>query len=65
MTKLAKLASLAALVATIIPCLMYFAGLIGHDAVKWIALAGTVTWFIATPLWMGRELPPDATEVEI
>jgi len=61
----AKIASLVALVATIMPCLLYFLGAIGLEAVKWTALVGTVVWFIATPLWMGRELPIDAAEVEI
>lgn len=60
-----KLISLVALGATMIPCLLYFSGSIGHDAVKISALVGTVGWFIATPLWMGRELPVDAKEVEI
>lgn len=57
--------SLVALAATIGPCLLYFAGLIDHETVKWIALAGTIAWFSSTPWWMGRELPIDASEVEI
>ena len=61
----AKIVSLVALSATIAPCLLYFMGVVGHDLVKWVALAGTVGWFISTPLWMGRELPVDAMEVEI
>lgn len=60
-----KLVSLVALAATIVPCLMYFGGMIGHDAVKLAALIGTIVWFIATPLWMGRKLPIDAQEVQI
>ena len=61
----AILASLVALAVTVVPCILYFTGAIGHDAVKWVALVGTAVWFIATPLWMGRELPVDAGEVEI
>ena len=60
-----KFASLIALSLVIVPCLLYFNGAIGLDAVKWTALAGTVGWFISTPLWMSRDLPVDATEVEI
>ncbi len=60
-----KLVSLLALLATIVPSVLCFMGMMGHDAVKWIALAGTIVWFIATPLWMGRELPLGADEVEI
>lgn len=65
MKTIAKLVSLVALGATVVPCLLYFAGAVGHDTVKWTALAGTIVWFISTPLWMGRELPIDAKEVEI
>jgi hypothetical protein len=61
----AKIASLIALGAVILPCLLYFAGAIGLDTVKWLALAGTIGWFIATPIWMSRELPKDAAQVEI
>lgn len=61
----AKIASLLALAATIVPSILFFTGTIEHDAVKWTALVGTVVWFIATPMWMGRELPVDAAEVEI
>ncbi len=61
----AKIVSLIALSAVIIPCLLFFIGMIGLDAVKWAALAGTIGWFVATPIWMSRELPKDAAEVEI
>jgi hypothetical protein len=61
----AKIVSLLALSAVIVPCLLFFAGAIGLDAVKWIGLAGTIVWFIATPLWMSREQSVDAAEVEI
>ena len=57
--------SLIALAATIIPSTLYFTGTIGHDAAKWATLVGTVLWFVATPLWVGRKLPVDAAEVEI
>ncbi len=61
----AKILSFVGLAATIVPCVLYFTGAIGHDAVKWTALAGTAVWFMATPLWMGRDLPIDAAEVEL
>ncbi len=55
MKNAAKLVSLVALAATIVPSVLYFSGAVGHDAVKWTAIVGTIVWFIATPLWMGRE----------
>ncbi len=67
MMKLAPLqiASLIALAATIVPSLLYFAGLIGHDAVNVAALVGTIAWFIVTPIWMGRTASIDDQEVQI
>ncbi|TWU51739.1 hypothetical protein [Rubripirellula reticaptiva] len=61
----AKLVSLVSLGAVMIPCVLYFADAISLDTVKWTALAGTIGWFLATPLWMSRELPIDSKEVEI
>lgn len=60
-----KLVSLVALCGTILPCFFYFLGVIDHEAVKVMALVGTILWFASTPWWMGRELPIDAKEVEI
>ena len=65
MTTPAKIVSLVALAATIVPCLMFFAGAMGHELVKTTALVATIVWFIATPMWVGQKLPVDATEVEI
>ncbi len=56
MNSSAKIASYVALAASIVPSLLYFTGTIEHEAVKWTALLGAVVWFVATPLWMGREL---------
>ncbi|QEG02425.1 hypothetical protein Mal15_65460 [Stieleria maiorica] len=65
MNNIAKLVSLVTLGLVIGPCLLYFTGTIGLDTVKVAALVGTVGWFIATPMWMSRKLPVDASEVEI
>lgn len=61
----AKTVSLLALTMVIAPCLLYFAGWVGQEVVTSTALVGTALWFVATPVWMGRELPIDAAEVEI
>ena len=61
----ARIVSLTSLSFVVIPCLLYFAGTISLDVVKWAALVGTVGWFIATPTWMSRKLPVDADQVEI
>lgn len=62
---IAKIVSLIALVLVVVPCLLFLTGSVGLDDVKLAALVGTIGWFIATPMWMSRELPVDASEVEI
>lgn len=57
--------SCAALGLTTVPSLLYLSGGVPLGVVKWVALAGTVAWFAATPLWMGRELEPDSDQVQI
>lgn len=54
MTFYAKLGSLVALATTIVPALLYYAGVMSHEAVKGFALAGTIGWFIAVPIWMSQ-----------
>lgn len=65
MQSAAKPISFVALAATILPSLLYFGGMMDHDAVKIAALVGTIVWFITTPMWMGREPSIDADQVEI
>jgi hypothetical protein len=60
-----KIVSLVALCATILPCFLYFGGMLGHDTVKTLALVGTIAWFIATPMWMSRKLSVADKEVEL
>jgi hypothetical protein len=50
----AKLVSFAALICTITPPVLFFAGQMDLDATKWWMLAATVAWFAATPIWMDR-----------
>ena len=65
MRNAAKIVSGIALLATIVPSVLFFAGTTEHEAVKIAALAGTILWFLAAPMWMGRERRVDDTEVEI
>ncbi|MEM9588836.1 MAG: hypothetical protein AAGA03_16260 [Planctomycetota bacterium] len=65
MKKVAKLLSLLTLALVLLPSLLYFSGTIELETAKWAALAGTIGWFVVTPIWMSRALPIDAKEVEI
>lgn len=65
MNQITKIISLVALLVTTVPSVFYFYGLISLDVVKPLALVGTIVWFIATPMWMGRKLDPTSDQVEI
>ena len=54
MRTLAKCVSAAALIGTILPSLLLFAGLVPLEQMKWWMLVATLAWFGATPVWMGR-----------
>ena len=54
MKNAARAISLVALVATILPPLLFFAGRMDIDTMKSWMLAATVAWFAATPVWMER-----------
>jgi hypothetical protein len=54
MKKLVVLISALGFAATALPCLLFFYGLIDHEAMNTVTLVGTIVWFVATPLWMGR-----------
>ena len=62
---LAKIVSLIALLAVIIPSILCFMGSMELDTVKQTALIGTIIWFIATPMWMSDKPHIDDQEVEI
>ena len=55
MKTLLRLVSAAALVGTIVPPLLHFAGVMDLDQTKFWMLAFTVVWFVATPFWMERK----------
>ena len=54
MKAVAKLVSLAALIGTIAPPVLFFTDRMDLDATKLWMLVATIAWFVATPLWMDR-----------
>ncbi|MCA9234901.1 MAG: hypothetical protein KDA44_05495 [Planctomycetales bacterium] len=58
--RILQVASWLSLAALIGPPTAFLAGRMELDAMKIWMLVATVTWFIVTPLWMGREKPHDA-----
>ena len=54
MKRAAQVVSLAALVGTILPPVLFFAGRMDIETMKGAMLVATVAWFAATPLWMRK-----------
>ena len=52
MKRVAQSISCLALVATLLPAVLFFADRIELPLAKLWMLAAAVTWFVATPLWM-------------
>lgn len=49
-----QIISLAALLATIVAPILFFAMYLTLDQTKATMLGATIVWFAATPFWMGR-----------
>ena len=55
MTRLAlQCTSWIALVATLLPSVLFLFGRIDLPACTWLMLVATLVWFAAAPFWMGR-----------
>jgi hypothetical protein len=55
MKRILQIISWLSLAGTILPSILYLTDWITFDkSILWLDLA-TVCWFIATPLWMGRQ----------
>ncbi len=52
MKRLAQIISYLALLATLLPALLFFADKLELPMAKTSMLAAAVVWFIATPFWM-------------
>jgi len=50
-----QLMSLAALIATVVPPVLFFVDRMDLPTMKQILLLATMVWFAVTPVWMGRE----------
>lgn len=55
MRPILQIVSLLALVAVTLPSVVYLAGRMELDAVKWIMLLATIVWFAAASPWMWKD----------
>ena len=66
MRRIAQAVSWLALAGTIVPSLVYlFTNELLLVNMKLAMLAATIVWFIATPLWMGRDSEDGPLEDEV
>lgn len=56
MKTILKLISFAALIAMFVASIMVFNGALERKPYEYIALAGTIAWFVTVPFWMKRRL---------
>ena len=52
MRAILQIISLLALIALTLPSVLFLAGRLELDTVKWIMILATIVWFVATTPWM-------------
>jgi len=52
---IAKIVSIGALIAVTLPSVLFLAGRMELDMVKWIMLLATIVWFVSASTYMWKE----------
>ncbi|MEK7994645.1 MAG: hypothetical protein AAB403_12645 [Planctomycetota bacterium] len=55
MRPILQIISLLALIAQILPSVIFLAGRMELDMVKWLMLPATIVWFVAATPWMWKD----------
>jgi len=55
MRSILQIISLLALIALILPSVMFLVGRLELDMVKWLMLLATIAWFVTASLWMWKD----------
>jgi hypothetical protein len=55
MRPILQIVSLLALIALTLPSIMFLAGRMDLDTVKWIMLLATIVWFVTATPWMWKD----------
>jgi nitrate/nitrite transporter NarK len=55
MRPILQIVSLLALIALTLPSIIFLAGRMELDTVKWIMLLATIVWFVAATPWMWKD----------
>jgi hypothetical protein len=55
MNRILQIVSLLALVALTLPSVLFLAGRMELNTVKWLMMLATVVWFVAATPWMWKD----------
>jgi hypothetical protein len=55
MRSILQIISLLALIALTLPSVLFLAGRLELDMVKWLMLLATIAWFVTAALWMWKD----------
>jgi len=56
MITILKTISYAALVITLVPAFLVYAGIMSFESYKYWVLAGTLVWFATAPFWINKKM---------
>ena len=59
MRSILQIISLLALIALTLPSVIFLAGKLELDRVKWFMLLATIVWFVTATLWMWKDNSAD------
>jgi hypothetical protein len=62
MRSILKIISLLALIALTLPSVIFLAGKLELDRVKWLMLLATIVWFVTATGWMWKDNGADSQE---
>ncbi len=62
MRSILQIISLLALIALTLPSVLFLAGRLELNMVKWIMLLATIVWFVAATPWMWKDNGADQQE---
>jgi len=64
MRPILQIVSLLALIGLILPSVIYLAGRMDLDKVKWIMLLASIVWFVAATPWMWKDNGADTQDTD-
>lgn len=64
MNRILQIVSLLALVALTLPSVIFLAGRMELNTVKWLMILATIVWFVAATPWMWKDNGADQQDAD-